>query len=100
LYDFGSLKTTSEIEAAVQVAGTTSILALLQSPIQTEQIIDQVVKSARNAIRRLSAFRIIDNLIDQDTPEELYIEIVAWFTSFQSGSKVLLHYTDGIKGCG
>ena len=63
-------------------AGTTSVLAILQSPIQTEQIISQVVKSARNAIRRLSAFRILDNLLDMETNEELLIEIVAWFTSF------------------
>ena len=28
------------------------------------------------------------------------IEFVAWFTTFQSNSKLLMHYTDGVKGCG
>ena len=35
-----------------------------------------------------------------DANQESLIEIVAWFTSFQQESKLLLHYTDGIKGCG
>ena len=28
------------------------------------------------------------------------IEIVSWFVSFQSQSKILIHYTDGVEGCG
>ena len=35
-YDFGKLKNTNEIIAAVKEAGTTSVLAILQSPIQKE----------------------------------------------------------------
>ena len=28
------------------------------------------------------------------------MDFVNWFISFQGNSKKLLHYTDGIKGCG
>lgn len=43
---------------------------------------------------------MIDILLEMNPSQELLIEIVAWFTTFQSGSNQLLHYTDGVKGCG
>ena len=55
---------------------------------------------SRNAIRRLSSFRLIEMLLEYDKEEIALPEIVAWFTQFQNQSAKLLHYTDGIKGCG
>ena len=81
-------------------AGTTSVLACLQSPIEAGQIIQQVMTCSRKAILRLSAFRMIDMLLELDQDEVALTEIVAWFVSFQSTSSKLLHYTEGIQGCG
>ena len=39
-------------------------------------------------------------LLECDQDDSAVVEIVAWFVSFQSTSAKLLHYTDGIKGCG
>ena len=82
LYDFGKLKSPNEIAQQVKEAGTISVLAILQSPIQQEQIIDQVCESSRNAIRRLSAFRLIDMLLEKQVNENNTVELVQWFISF------------------
>ena len=39
-------------------------------------------------------------MLKKDTQEVGLIEIVTWFISFQINSKNLLHYTDGVQGCG
>ena len=63
-------------------AGTTSVLACLQSPIMVHEIISQVMTSSRRAIMRLSAFNLINMLLDCDKDNSALAEIVAWFTSF------------------
>jgi len=47
---------SNERSKQILEAGTTSVLACLQTPIQVHQIINHVALSTRRAIRRLSAF--------------------------------------------
>ena len=66
VYDFGKYKSPNETAQEVTEAGTTSVLACLQSPIQADQIISQVMRCSRKAMLRLSAFRMIDMLLEYD----------------------------------
>ena len=76
------------------------MLAVLQAPIEAEQIVSQIFFRARKAIRRISGFKLLESLLNVDANQEILIEIVAWFTSFQQESKMLLHYSEGVRGCG
>lgn len=58
------------------------------------------MKCTRNTVKRLSAFNLISCLLSDHTDLKSLIDFVFWFISFQGTSKKLLHYTDGIKGCG
>ena len=100
LYDFGKIRSPNEAAQQVKEAGTISVLAMLQAPIQEGEITSQVCQSTKNAIRRLAAFRLIDRLLETQVDEKSIVELIQWFTSFQANSKLLLHYTDGISGCG
>ena len=81
-YEFGILKNQQEMVQSVQAAGTASVLAILQAPIATEQIVSQIFFRARKAIRRISGFKLLESLLNVDANQEVLIEIVAWFTSF------------------
>lgn len=54
----------------------------------------------KNSIRRLTAFTLIDKILSGSPDLQSFIDCVHWFISFQGNSKKLLHYTEGIKGCG
>jgi hypothetical protein len=58
------------------------VLACLQSPIDRDQIVAQVTQSSRKAILRLTAFRMIELMLEKSSKDVGLIEIVSWFVSF------------------
>ena len=60
----------------------------------------QFMLCTRNAIRRIAGFRLIEQLVEKDTNDVALKEIVAWFTSYQNNTTQLVHYTEGLRGCG
>ena len=60
--------------------------------------------STHRAIRRLSAFQIVQKKIFEaiqstNTMQRLPL-LITWFKAFQANSRKLVHYTDGLDGCG
>ena len=76
------LKSPNETANKIKEAGTTSVLAFLQSPISDEQIINQVMVCTKNTIKRLSAFSLIDSILTEQTDLSSLVDFVHWFISF------------------
>ena len=57
---------------------------------------------SHNAIRRLSAFKLLDFLFEV-APDQSSPLLAETFTALQDGGvsgRKIIHYTEGIKGCG
>ena len=66
LEDTGKVKSPNELAREIREAGTTSVLAFIQMPIETVEVVTYILTCQRNAIRRLSAFLLINKALEGD----------------------------------
>ena len=59
----GKIKSQNALARELREAGTTSVLAYLQMSTETDQVINHILACSRNAIRRLSAFLLINKTL-------------------------------------
>lgn len=97
----GTIKSLTERKADIWNSGITSILALLQTAIASEQIQKQVEKTYTNSCRRTAGLKIVRDLIAHDAPWSQHNDLVQWFSSaLRRNENRLAHYLDDTKGQG
>jgi hypothetical protein len=78
-----------------------SILACLQTPINTQRIKKQVESVFVNATKRVAGLRLLGQLINLELPQKHRYDLISWFASSLRGNKnQMSHYLDDLRGCG
>jgi hypothetical protein len=78
-----------------------SILACLQTPINTQRIKKQVESVFLNATKRVAGLKLLGQLISLELPQKHRYDLISWFASSLRGNKnQMSHYLDDLKGCG
>ena len=97
----GAIKSLTERKAEIWNSGITSILALLQVPIESKQIQKQVEKTYTDSCRRAAGLKLIRELIQPDMPTGQLFDVIGWFSaSLRCNKNRLAHYLDDTKGQG
>jgi hypothetical protein len=79
-----------------------SILACLQTPINTQRIKKQVETVFLNGCKRVAGLRLLGELLNLELPTTHRYDLMSWFCGSLRGSKNphVAHYLDDLKGCG
>jgi hypothetical protein len=77
----GAIRSLSERKNEIWDSGITSILALLQAPIEARDIQKQVETRAIEACRRAAGLKLLRDLILLDMPTPQFLDVAAWFCS-------------------
>jgi hypothetical protein len=82
-------------------SGSTSVLAVLLSPIRVDKIQKRIEKHFLSASRRAVGLMILSKLMCLPVPAEVQLDLSNWFTSsLREKTNNLVHYIDNIKSCG
>jgi len=97
----GAIRSLGERKNEIWDSGITSILALLQAPIEARDIQKQVETRAIEACRRATGLKLLRDLILLDMPTPQFLDLAAWFcAALRQNSVKLAHYLDSTKGQG
>lgn len=97
----GAIKSLTERKAEIWNSGITSILALLQTAVEAEQIQKQVEKTYIDSCRRTAGLKLIRNLVVNEGPIGHLQDVTAWFSAaLRCNKNRLTHYLDDAKGQG
>lgn len=79
-----------------------SILACLQTAIQTQKIKKQVETVFINGSKRVAGLKILGQLLNFELPQAHRYDLMSWFCGSLRGNKNphVAHYLDDLKGCG
>jgi len=97
----GAIKSLTERRAEVWNSGITSILALLQTAFDAQQIQKQVEKTYIDACRRTAGLKLVRDLVVREGPISALQDVVRWFSAAMRCNKNrLTHYLDDAQGQG
>jgi hypothetical protein len=97
----GAIKSLTDRTAEIWNSGITSILALLQTPIESGEIQKQVEKIYVNSCKRAVGLRFIRELIKLEMPLPQFYDILNWFcAALRRNQSKLCHYLDDTRGQG
>lgn len=97
----GAIKSLTDRTAEIWNSGIISILALLQTPIESGEIQKQVEKIYVNSCKRAVGLRFIRELIKLEMPLQQFYDTLNWFCSaLRRNQNKLCHYLDDTKGQG
>jgi len=95
----GSIKSFTERKADIWNSGITSILGLLQAPIESQQIQKQVEKTYVDCCKRAVGLKIMRELILNDAPWNHMNSVIQWFcSSLRRNTNKITHYLDDCTG--
>jgi len=97
----GAIKSLTERRAEIWNSGITSILALLQTALDAQQIQKQVEKTYIDACRRTAGLKLVRDLVVREGPTSALQDVVRWFSAAMRCNKNrLTHYLDDAQGQG
>ncbi|CDW73494.1 UNKNOWN [Stylonychia lemnae] len=97
----GAIKSFTDRKKEIFDSSVMSILACLQTPINTQRIKKQVESVFLNAAKRVAGLKLLGQLINLELPQKHRYDLISWFASSLRGNKnQMSHYLDDLKGCG
>jgi hypothetical protein len=98
----GAIKSFTDRRKEIFDSAVTSILACLQSPINTQRIKKQVESVFINASKRIAGLKLLGSMMNLEMPKSHRLDVISWFCGSLRGNKNphMAHYLDDLKGCG
>lgn len=97
----GTIVTNQERKNVIWNSGVTSVLALLQTEIQSDKLQDFSEKIMLDGAKRVAGLKLLKELTTGDMPKSHLAAGVAWFTTgLRGGVNKLTHYLDDVQGQG
>jgi hypothetical protein len=97
----GAIKSFTDRKKEIFDSAVMSILACLQTPINTQRIKKQVESVFLNGAKRVAGLKLLGSLISMELPQNHRFDLISWFASSLRGNKnQMCHYLDDLKGCG
>jgi hypothetical protein len=98
----GAIKSFTERNKEIFDSSIMSILACLQTAIQTQKIKKQVETVFINGSKRVAGLKILGQLLNFELPQAHRYDLMSWFCGSLRGNKNphVAHYLDDLKGCG
>lgn len=97
----GAIKSFTDRKKEIFDSAVMSILACLQTPINTQRIKKQVESVFLNGAKRVAGLKMLGQLFSLELPQSHRYDLLSWFcSSLRSNKNQMSHYLDDLKGCG
>jgi hypothetical protein len=97
----GAIKSFEERRTEIWNSGITSILALLQTSIESQEIQNQVETTYVQSCKRAVGLKIMRDLLSNHAPWDEVNSTIQWFcSSLRKNTNNLCHYLDDTVGQG
>jgi hypothetical protein len=98
----GTILNSEEQKAKIMDSGISSILALLQAPIEVEQIQKKIENTYKEACKRAAGLKLICDFIDSESPFNCsFNDLLNWFSSaLRHNKNDFTHFSENTIGQG